>query len=136
MNTTRFSYSYFLFVIVLVISGCGGGGGGSSSNNNNNGSTVTSPLISTIVFSDAQLSACITQTANSKNWSRINQVIELFCNDMGIISLGGIEQLTALITLDLTNNTIADISPLATLTGYRSFTFLVTKLTTSMHKLK
>ena len=81
--------------------------------------TTLDPLITSLVFTDANLATCVTGEATNFGWTKVSQMTSLDCSWMRvpIRALTGIEQLTALTTLDLTGNQIVDVAPLAGLTG-------------------
>ena len=81
--------------------------------------TTLDPLISSLVFADANLATCINDAATTNTWTTVSQMTTLDCSwrRVPISALTGIEQLTALTTLDLSGNQIVDLAPLAGLTA-------------------
>ena len=79
--------------------------------------TTLDPLISSLVFTDWNLDNCVNITAAVSGWTTVSQMTILDCNSKGIISLVGIENLTALTDLDLWFNPIVNVAPLAGLTA-------------------
>lgn len=79
--------------------------------------TIENP-IDELVFSDPFLTACISEIALANNWQDVSDVISLNCSARNITNTQGIEQLTALETLDLSDNAIVNINvlPLGKLT--------------------
>ncbi len=73
------------------------------------------PLIANLPFSDVVLGNCVSKTAATNSWTRVSQFTSLTCD--GVSTLTGIEALTALQQLRLTNNFITDVKPLAPLTA-------------------
>lgn len=82
-------------------------------------------LISEIIFSDANLSNCLSDSAALNNWQFANEVTELDCDGYNIITLDGIENLTALTDLDLGNNQITDITTVANLTALAKLNIII-----------
>ena len=78
------------------------------------------PLISSLVFIDANLTTCVNNAAAANGWTTVSQMINLDCSTLGIVSIAGIEQLTALTRLDLSTNQIVDVTPLSGLTALTS----------------
>lgn len=71
--------------------------------------------IADISFSDSALATCVTEASTQNNWTTANQVDDLSCVEKGVTTLTGLEQLTALKTLDLRRNQIVNIRPLRNL---------------------
>jgi len=82
------------------------------SNGNGVGDACDDPLLSDLVFADAELQACVQGSG-----TRVSDLTFLLCSNLGITDLGGIEALTALTELNLLFNQITDLTPLQTLTG-------------------
>ena len=80
------------------------------------------PLITSLVFTDANLAICVTGGATSSGWTKVSQMTSLDCSWLRVptSALSGIEQLTALTWLDLSGNQIVDVAPLAGLTGLKT----------------
>ena len=78
------------------------------------------PDIEQINFPDLQVAACVSTTAQQKNWVKASQVVELDCRNQSdapkITELSGIEHFTQLERLFMPKNNISDISNLASLT--------------------
>ncbi len=68
-----------------------------------------------VTFPDAALTQCLQDWAKDpiNNYESLADVHELSCANRGITSLAGIEQLPELLAIDVSNNPIADYSPLA-----------------------
>ena len=79
--------------------------------------TTTDPLIASLIFTDPNLATCVNTTATANGWTRVSQMNNLDCSALGIVSIAGIEQLTALTKLYLNDNQIVDVTPLAGLTS-------------------
>lgn len=77
--------------------------------------TLASTAITNIA--DVNLQQCIQSAVNSSNIQYVGQLKQLICRFDNISSLAGIDQFTALRTLNLNNNNISDLSPLTSLTG-------------------
>lgn len=75
--------------------------------------TIELTNINTLSISDQALSNCILNTGRLY----VEEISALSCNNKGIQSLEGIEQLSELKTLFLNYNEIQDLSPLTELTG-------------------
>ena len=74
------------------------------------------PLIINLVFPDAILQRCV--NGNALPGATVSQMVTLNCNVAGgIASLVGIEQLTALVSININNNQVVDVTPLSTLTS-------------------
>jgi Leucine-rich repeat (LRR) protein len=105
--------------------GCGGSAGKSSLSEDQNNSQTESTLsgtsndlsqltpINTLSVSDYSLDKCIKATGREF----VEEISALSCNNKGIQSLEGIEQLSELKSLFLNYNEIQDITPLTELTG-------------------
>lgn len=76
-------------------------------------------FINQITFTDAKLSGCVEATAKANNWRTINQMTHLSCAEKGIDSIGGIQNLVALESLELQQNKITELAPLANLKSLR-----------------
>ncbi|MCJ8269600.1 MAG: hypothetical protein MJK04_09380, partial [Psychrosphaera sp.] len=63
-------------------------------------------MIAGIVFDDADLGTCVREAALANDWLIASQMTMLDCTNKSISDLGGIEYLTALTTLNLSNNLI------------------------------
>ena len=74
-------------------------------------------LLSSLSFTDPKLSACV----NANRATYVRELGSLYCSEQGIVSLVGIENLSSLTDLDLSDNNISDITPL---TGMISLTDL------------
>lgn len=72
--------------------------------------------IAQIDFADTALGACVADTAAQNNWTKASDALQLSCADQGIESLKGLEQLSALQSLDLRRNHIVNVAPLRQLT--------------------
>jgi len=72
------------------------------------------PLDGIISFVDSALDSCVLDHTRGCGVRLVSQnpVTGLRCNDLGIVDLSGLEQLTGLETLELRNNLIQDIGPL------------------------
>lgn len=81
--------------------------------------TVVKPAtcihIADISFADTALAACVTEARTQNSWVTANQVDNLACVEKGVKSLDGLDNLTALETLDLRRNEIVNIKPLRSL---------------------
>ena len=75
--------------------------------------TIKLTSIDTLSIPDSALNACILNTGRQ----HIEDITALSCNNKGIQSLEGIEQLSELKSLFLNYNEIQDITPLTKLTG-------------------
>ncbi len=71
------------------------------------------PIVKENAVSDPALKNCLEQTFRDKKHTNISQVTSLRCTHAGIASLAGLERYFALTELDLSDNEIADITPLA-----------------------
>jgi hypothetical protein len=78
------------------------------------------PLLDDFVVEDEALAACLSQTIQDQQVTRINQLRSLRCSSAGIVSLKGLERFSALERLDLSRNAISDLTPLAGLQSLRS----------------
>ncbi len=87
-------FQIMLFVTVMFLGGC---------------------KISDIEFSDANLAACVAETALEESWVYKTQFVSLSCSNRSIVSLDGIEELSSIRTLILRNNGITDVEPLSDL---------------------
>lgn len=76
-----------------------------------------SQSITSITFADAKLAECVSATAQEQNWTTIGQMTHLNCPNKGIQSIGGIQNLSALIGLNLRRNAIIELAPLSKLTA-------------------
>lgn len=65
-------------------------------------------LLSELSFPDQALQSCV-----RNHWRTVDDLTSLRCNGSGIASLEGIEQLTSLAYLDIGNNPVSDLTPLA-----------------------
>ncbi|MCJ8271843.1 MAG: leucine-rich repeat domain-containing protein, partial [Psychrosphaera sp.] len=74
-------------------------------------------LIAGVVFSDANLAACVLEAATTNEWTTVDQMTNLSCVSQSISDLTGLEQFIRLTQLDLRKNTVSDIRPLADLTA-------------------
>jgi len=63
---------------------------------------------------DRKLANCINSTLEKNNMSSLADLEHLNCSHQQIVSLTGIDQLTKLKTVNLSNNFIDDVSPLST----------------------
>ena len=74
--------------------------------------TTLDPLISSLVFTDTNLDACIKAEATARGWLTVSQLIDLpnagplpsGCVRRGITNLAGAEQLTGLTRSDFSSN--------------------------------
>lgn len=73
--------------------------------------------VSTVGFYDFNLQLCFDETVNQNGWIYVEQVIALNCPSRGITETTGIEQLTALQSLNLAENTLINVMPLQFLTS-------------------
>lgn len=73
-------------------------------------------LINEIIFSDANLAACVTQKALDTDVEFTYELTSLLCNGLMIMELDGIEKLTALTELGIYNNQITNLNALSNLT--------------------
>ena len=73
--------------------------------------------VSTVGFYDFNLQLCFDETVNQNGWIYVEQVITLNCPSRGITETTGIEQLTALQSLNLADNTLISVMPLQFLTS-------------------
>lgn len=111
----------FALSLLLVLAGCGGGGGGGGGD-----STTPAPVdppsrtsISSIVFSDPSLAACVQSNAATNSLIFIDEVTNLDCSESNVSVLDGLESFTNLETLDLSGTRIRDASKLSTNTKLR-----------------
>jgi internalin A len=112
----------------LAMLGCGGSAGNSSLSEDQNNSQIESTLsgtsndlsqltpINTLSISDYSLDKCIKATGREF----VEEISALSCNNKGIQSLEGIEQLSELKSLFLNYNEIQDINPLNELTNLKT----------------
>lgn len=109
-----------MIVSCYCLSGCIEGKGSSSSPNTSTASSVvTTPSepstnfsnTNSLSFADPALEACVLATKQEF----IENISNLVCNNKGVVSLEGIEQLSELKTLFLSFNQIQNIDPLASL---------------------
>jgi internalin A len=70
-----------------------------------------------ITFTDAKLASCVESTAKKNRWKTVGEMVKLDCADKGINSIGGIQNLTSLKSLDLQLNAITMLTPMAKLTA-------------------
>jgi len=88
-----------------------------------NDNVVYSPNRSTnpndYLLHDAGLQACLNQFLQGSGITDLNQVQLLACPGLGIEGLEGIEKLPALEQLELSDNKIKELTPLATLKNLR-----------------
>jgi len=76
-------------------------------------------LLSTL-FTDNALQVCIDQIASAKGWTFAHELVgHVDCSSRTIKQLAGVEQLVNIIGLNVFNNQITDVLPLATLTGLK-----------------
>ncbi|WP_147565400.1 leucine-rich repeat domain-containing protein [Clostridium tyrobutyricum] len=77
-----------------------------------------------VTFKDANLEQAVRSQINKPNGilykSDVDKIIELSVTNKGMTDISGIENLTALQTLNLSNNNLSDISPLKNLTSLKS----------------
>ena len=79
----------------------------------NNRSVYQPPaLLRAIAVADPALETCIEQTIVDQAVVDIKDLVDLRCTHTGIVSLTGLEQLTHLAQLDLSNNLLTAISSL------------------------
>ncbi|MEH6465926.1 MAG: leucine-rich repeat domain-containing protein [Shewanella psychromarinicola] len=105
----------------LAMFGCSGQNNSASapqtvtpaSHGNTSQNTIELTSIDTLTISDESLDRCIKNTGRKY----IEDINALSCNDQGIQSIEGIEQLTELRSLFLNYNEIQDLTPLTELTG-------------------
>lgn len=76
--------------------------------------TPVSIRIDSLTFTDSSLDACVKAATTEKIY--VHELTNLQCAGKSIVNLAGIEALTSLSILNLSNNNIGDISPLSDLT--------------------
>ncbi len=72
-------------------------------------------LLKEFTVEDPALSGCLQQAIEDQQLVRAEQLESLRCSDAGISTLSGLEQFVGLRRLNLDNNQIADVAPLALL---------------------
>ena len=77
---------------------------------------VTNIAIQSLIFTDAKLANCVQQQAKQNRWQHSGQMTKLSCANKSIDNLGGLQNLTHLQQLNLSQNEIATIAPLENLT--------------------
>ncbi len=84
---------------------------------NNISVTCSNPAIADLVFPDKELASCV--SAAALGLTNMSELTELDCHGRGILKATGIEQLTALTSLNLSDNLLAsiDISNLTVLSN-------------------
>ncbi len=73
------------------------------------------PLFDQYEIADAALATCVQQTIEDKKITRANELTRLRCTHAGISDLTGLEKFSALQELDLSDNALRTIAPLARL---------------------
>ncbi len=107
----RFKCATVALGCTIILSGCGGGGETNEANRNALLSSLTQEktLISEVQMEDQQFQRCLDEEVESNRWRYVQEVQSLTCLDFDIKDASGIEQLTALKTLDLSNNQLVSI---------------------------
>ena len=77
---------------------------------------IANVAIDSLVFTDAKLANCVQQQAKQHQWQHSGQIIKLSCANKSIENLGGLQNLTHLQILNLSQNQIATLAPLENLT--------------------
>ena len=70
---------------------------------------VSAEFVRDIYFSDSALKACVDRMADENKWTLVTEFTRLVCNGEGVVDASGIEFLTHLETLQLTNNSLTTI---------------------------
>jgi Leucine Rich repeats (2 copies) len=70
-----------------------------------------------VSFSDPPLQECVQRMAQARGWTNTEEVTSLMCSHAGIVSMSGLEVLGNLARLNLGNNQINDLTPIASLTN-------------------
>jgi Leucine-rich repeat (LRR) protein len=78
---------------------------------------LRTPVSVVFTVPDPSLSRCVTETLNTQNATRIDDLRILDCSFAGIKSLEGLEQFQGLVRLKLSGNELYDIRPLLSLGG-------------------
>ncbi|KAB2823071.1 polysaccharide lyase family 8 super-sandwich domain-containing protein [Aliivibrio finisterrensis] len=63
-----------------------------------------------LAFVDANLAQCVQDTAFENGWRLANEITSLNCSNLDINSITGLEVLTGLKELDLSNNTLSEVN--------------------------
>lgn len=105
-----------ILIAGVVITGCSNGGSANASHQSAGNVNKAVTAIDFDLFDDQALADCVRDTGYTTT-----DMQNLSCPNKGIQSLDGIEQLTHLIALDLSQNYLQDLQPLETFT---SLTFL------------
>lgn len=64
------------------------------------------------IFEDDVIQGCFDNDVADKGYTTLGEYESLFCNDKGATSIGGVENLVAMNTLNIRNFTITDFSPM------------------------
>ena len=78
---------------------------------------TTEPLFADFDIADPALNQCVSEAVERKKVTSASRLVELNCNARGIENLAGIGVFTGLEQLQLADNAISDISPLAPLSS-------------------
>jgi Leucine-rich repeat (LRR) protein len=103
--------------LLLMLVSCGGGG---SEGTTATETPSTGTAISSVVFSDPSLAACIESDAATHGLQFTDEVTSLDCSASNIRALNGLQSFTKLETLDLSNNKVSDISTLSELSNIKT----------------
>lgn len=120
MITKRRATGYLLIsFFYLLLTACGGGGSDgdtTTGGGDTTGDPSASTSISNVVFSDPSLKECVQSEATKNGWLLTDEVTNIDCSQSNIQLLNGLQSFANLETLNLSNNRIADVTPLAGLT--------------------
>ena len=118
MNTKCSISAISAAIVIALTSGCGGGGGGGSdSGNNEEAPRQQTTLTELPTFIQGKAAECEfiengIQTSLENYSGNLDDVSALHCDNAALADLNGIEQLTALVSLTLTNSGITAINEL------------------------
>lgn len=118
MNTKCSISAISAAIVIALTSGCGGGGGGGSdSGNNEEAPRQQTTLTELPTFIQGKAAECEfiengIETSLENYSGNLDDVSALHCDNAALADLNGIEQLTALVSLTLTNSGITAINEL------------------------
>jgi|GEM_PF-1801554 len=85
-------------------------------------------LLSDFPVYDANLQTCINMHAADNNWTSVDDVTFLNCNDLGINFLDGLEAYTKLVDLSVAGNPLFNLAPLNTVSSLQTIDLSYTQV--------